>query len=162
MPTAGQPFGTALIGQTEKALNAILDRQLAGTGITEPQWVTLTLTVVGGGAVDRAELIHRVADATRFSRAAVADRIAELTAAGFLRDSDSNSDSNSNSNSNGDSGADRVEVTDEGHARWTRVRTAIGPITQGLWGDLPAEDLAAATRVLRVVLDRAHAVLAAA
>lgn len=152
MPTAGQPFGTALIGQTEKALNAILDRQLAGTGITEPQWVTLTLTVVGGGAVDRAELIHRVADATRFSRAAVADRIAELTAAGFLRDS----------NSDSDSGADRVEVTDEGHARWTRVRTAIGPITQGLWGDLPAEDLAAATRVLRVVLDRAHAVLAAA
>ena len=150
MTTAGQPFGTALIGQTEKALNAILDRQLAGTGITEPQWVTLTLAVVGGGAVDRAELIHRVAGATQFSRAAVADRIAELTAAGFLRNSDS------------DSGADRVDVTDEGHARWTRVRAAIGPITQGLWGDLPAEDLAAATRVLRVVLDRAHAVLAAA
>jgi DNA-binding MarR family transcriptional regulator len=147
MTTAGQPFGTALIGQTEKALNAILDRQLAGTGITEPQWVTLTLTAVGGGAVDRAELIRRVAGATQVSRAAVADRIAELTAAGFLRDSDS--------------GDDRVEVTDEGHARWTRVRTAIGPITQGLWGDLPAEDLAAATRVLRVVLDRAHAVLAA-
>ncbi len=147
MTTADQPFGTALIGQTEKALNAILDRQLAGTGITEPQWVTLTLTVVGGGAVDRAELIRRVAGATQVSRAAVADRIAELTAAGFLRDSDS--------------GDDRVEVTDEGHARWTRVRTAIGPITQGLWGDLPAEDLAAATRVLRVVLDRAHAVLAA-
>ena len=146
MTTADQPFGTALIGQTEKALNAILDRQLAGTGITEPQWVTLTLTVVGGGAIDRAELIRRVAGATQFSRAAVAERIAELTAAGFLRDS----------------AGDRVEVTDEGHARWTRVRTAIGPITQGLWGDLPGEDLAAAARVLRVVLNRANAVLAAA
>lgn len=151
MTTAGQPFGTALIGQTEKALNAILDRQLAGTGITEPQWVTLTLTVVGGGAVDRAELIRRVAGATQFSRAAVAERIAELTAAGFLRDSEGDS-----------GGGDSVEVTDEGRARWTRVRTAIGPITQGLWGDLPADDLAAAARVLRVVLDRAHAVLAAA
>ncbi|GAA0927425.1 MarR family winged helix-turn-helix transcriptional regulator [Virgisporangium aurantiacum] len=152
MTTADQPFGTALIGQTEKALNAILDRQLAGTGITEPQWVTLTLTVVGGGAVDRAELVRRVAGATQFSRASVADRIAELTAAGFLRAGDGD----------GDGGNDRVEVTEEGHARWTRVRTAIGPITQGLWGDLPAEDLAAATRVLRTVLDRAHAVLAAA
>ena len=30
-------FGTQLIGQTEKTLNAILDRQLAGTGVTEPQ-----------------------------------------------------------------------------------------------------------------------------
>jgi hypothetical protein len=146
MTTADQPFGTALIGQTEKALNAILDRQLAGTGITEPQWVTLTLTVVGGGAVDRAELIRRVSGATRFSHASVAERIAELTAAGFLRDGDD----------------DRVHVTDEGHARWTRVRTAIGPITQGLWGDLPAEDLAAAGRVLRIVLDRAHTVLAGA
>jgi hypothetical protein len=136
-------FGSALIGQTEKALNAILDRQLAGTGITEPQWVTLTLAVVGGGVIDRAELIRRVSGATQFSQAAVAERITELTAAGFLRDG----------------GDGRVQVTDEGQARWTQVRIAIGPITQGLWGDLPAEDLAAAGRVLGVVLDRANAVL---
>jgi DNA-binding MarR family transcriptional regulator len=143
-PTA-PAFGTALIGQTEKALNAILDRQLVGTGVTEPQWVTLTLTVVGGGAIDRAELIRRVSGATQFSRASVAERIAELTAAGFLRDDRDG----------------RVQVTDEGRTRWTQVRAAIGPITQGLWGDLPAEDLAAAGRVLSTVLDRANAELAA-
>ncbi|GAB3865566.1 hypothetical protein GCM10027610_115830 [Dactylosporangium cerinum] len=142
--TTTQAFGTALIGQTEKALNAILNRQLAGTGITEPQWVTLTLTVVSGGAIDRAELVRRVSGATQFSPAAVAERITELTAAGFLRDG----------------GDGRVQVTDEGQARWTQVRTAIGPITQGLWGDLPAEDLATAGRVLGIVLDRANAVLA--
>ncbi|TDD42480.1 MarR family transcriptional regulator [Nonomuraea terrae] len=145
MTTAAQTFSTALIGQTEKALNAILERQLAGTGITEPQWVTLTLTVVGGGTIDRAELIHRVSGATQFSQASVAERIAELTAAGFLRDG----------------GDGRVQVTDEGHRRWTQVRAAIGPITQGLWGDLPTEDLAAAGRVLSTVLGRANAVLAA-
>jgi hypothetical protein len=143
MATASPAFGTALIGQTEKALNAILDRQLAGTGITEPQWVTLTLTVVSGGAIDRAELIRRVGGATQASPAAVAERLAELTAAGFLRD--------------GDDGC--VQVTDEGQTRWTQIRTAIGPITQRLWGDLPAEDLAAAGRVLGIVLDRANAVL---
>ncbi|MEW9554964.1 MarR family winged helix-turn-helix transcriptional regulator [Nonomuraea sp. NPDC050783] len=141
---AAQPFGTALIGQTEKALNAILDRQLAGTGITEPQWVTLTLTEVGGGTVDRAELVQRVSRATQFSQASVAERIAELTAAGFLRDG----------------GEGRVQVTDEGHRRWTQVRAAIGPIAQGLWSDLPAEDLATAGRVLNTVLARANAVLA--
>ncbi|MEV4000644.1 hypothetical protein [Actinomadura sp. NPDC049753] len=144
MTTTAPAFGTALIGQTEKALNAILDRQLAGTGITEPQWVTLTMTVVGGGAIDRAELIRRVSGATQFSQASVTERIAELTAAGFLRDG----------------GDGRVQVTDEGQTRWTQVRAAIGPITQGLWGDLPAEDLAVAGRVLGTVLDRAKAVLA--
>jgi hypothetical protein len=45
-------FGTPIIGQTEKALNAILARQLAGTGITEPQWVTL---VIVNGATFTAE-----------------------------------------------------------------------------------------------------------
>ncbi|ABW14325.1 conserved hypothetical protein [Parafrankia sp. EAN1pec] len=146
MATTAQTFGTALVGQTEKALNAILNRQLAGTGITEPQWVTLTLTVVSGGTIDRAELIRRVSGATQFSQASAAERITELTAAGFLRDG----------------GDGRVQVTDEGQARWTEVRTAIGPITQGLWGDLPAEDLATAGRVLGIVLDRANAVLAGA
>ncbi|WP_189045656.1 MarR family winged helix-turn-helix transcriptional regulator [Micromonospora sonchi] len=145
MTTATPAFGAALIGQTEKALNAILDRQLAGTGLTEPQWVTLTLTVVSGENIDRAELIRRVGAATQFSPAAVAERITELTAAGFLRDG----------------GDGRVQVTDEGQERWTHVRTAIRPITQRLWGDLPAEDLATAGRVLGIVLDRANAVLVA-
>ncbi|BCJ38402.1 hypothetical protein Athai_59050 [Actinocatenispora thailandica] len=145
MTTTDRTFGTALIGQTEKALNAILDRQLAGTGITEPQWVTLTLAVVGGGDIDRAELVRRVGGATQYRPAAVAERIAELTAAGFLRDG----------------GDGRIQVTDEGQARWATVRAAIGPITQELWGDLPAGDLTAAARVLGTVLDRAKAVLVA-
>jgi hypothetical protein len=146
MATTAQAFGAALIGQTEKTLNAILDRQLAGTGITEPQWVTLTLTVVGGGTIDRAELIRQVSGAAKFSEASVAERITELTAAGHLRDG----------------GEGRVQVSDAGQAQWTQVRTALGPITQGLWGDLPAEDLAAAGRVLSIALDRANAVLAGA
>lgn len=142
--TAAQPFGTALIGQTEKALNAILERQLTGTGISEPQWVTLTLTVVGGDTIDRTELIHRVSRATQFSRASVAERITELTAAGFLREG----------------GHDRIQVTDEGRSRWKQIRAAIAPITQNLWGDLPPDDLATAGRILSTVLNRANAVLA--
>jgi hypothetical protein len=34
-----RPFGTQITGQTENALYAILDRQLAGTGLTEPERV---------------------------------------------------------------------------------------------------------------------------
>ncbi|MEV0714770.1 hypothetical protein [Asanoa sp. NPDC050611] len=42
------------------------------------------------------------------------------------------------------------------------MRSATGPITEQLWGDLPAADLAAAGRVLTTVLARADAVLAPA
>jgi hypothetical protein len=87
---------------TEKALNAILNRQLAGTGLTEPQWVTLTLTVASGGTLDRDELVARVA--------------------GVLK-----------------------------------VSEAEAQATQRLWGDLPADDLATAGRVLSIVLARANA-----
>jgi len=97
----------------------------------------------GGGTLDRAELIHRVSGATKVSQASAAERITELTAAGFLHER----------------GDGRVQVTDEAQARWAEVRAAIEPINQRLWGDLPAEDLATAGRVLSIVLDRATAVL---
>ncbi len=37
------PFGPQLIGQTEKALNALLQRVLSGRDLSERQWVTLRL-----------------------------------------------------------------------------------------------------------------------
>jgi hypothetical protein len=78
-------FGTQVIGQTEKALGAILDRQLAGTGLTEPQWLTLTLTAVSGGTVDRDQLVGRLAGVLKVSEAAAQARIAELAAAELLQ-----------------------------------------------------------------------------
>jgi hypothetical protein len=41
-----------VIGQAEKTMNAILDRQLTGTDLTEPQWVILTLAVTSGGTTE--------------------------------------------------------------------------------------------------------------
>ncbi|GAA4226732.1 hypothetical protein GCM10022254_12640 [Actinomadura meridiana] len=145
MTTDARPFGTALIGQTEKALNAILDRHLAGTGISEPQWVTLTLAAASGGTNERDDLIRRVIGAARISRESAETRIAELATSGFLRENDG-----------------RVEVTGEGQARWSDVRAALAPITRELWSGLPDGDLATAGRVLGVVLDRANAILSAA
>ena len=40
-----------VIGETEKTLNALLGRLLAGTGVTEPQWVILSVAVASGGSV---------------------------------------------------------------------------------------------------------------
>jgi hypothetical protein len=141
-------FGTQVIGQTEKALNAILDRQLAGTGLTEPQWVTLTLIVVSGGTVDRDQLIGRVAGALKVSDAEAQARITELAAAQLLLAPDGE--------------GSPVKVTAAGQQLHGQIRSAVTQITERLWGDLPAEDLATAGRVLSIVLARANAELVGA
>jgi hypothetical protein len=139
-------FSPQVLGLAEKTLNAILDRQLAGTGLTEPQWVTLTLTAASGGTARRDQLASRVAGALKVSEADARARIAELAAAHLVDVPD------------GD-GA-QVKVTGAGQELYGRIRTAVGQITQRLWGDLPAEDLAVAGRVLSIVTDRANAELA--
>ncbi len=138
-------FDAQLLGQTEKAANAILARLLAGPGLTEPQWVTLTLTINGGGQLDRGGLIERVARALHVSDAEARARVAELAAAEMLHVPESD-------------GAP-VTVTDTGQRVYGAVRAEVGEVTQRLWGDLPAEDLTTAGRVLSTVLTRARAEL---
>ena len=138
-------FSTQLIGQTEKTLNAILGRLLAPTGLTEPQWVTLTVAVMSGGSIERRAFVSRIAAALKIDEAEAQARIAELTAAGLLEVGDA---------------AVTVTVTDAGRELQGRIRSTVVEITQRMWGDLPAEDLEAAGRVLTTVLERANAELA--
>jgi hypothetical protein len=141
-------FSAQLLGQTEKTLNAILDGLLAGTGLDEPQWVTLTIAVTSGGPVDRDPLVSRVAGSLKISEARARARVDELAAAQLL-------------DASGVDGSS-VRVTDVGNQLYGRIRGAVVEITERMWGDLPAEDLAAAGRVLTAVLERANAELARA
>jgi DNA-binding MarR family transcriptional regulator len=136
-------FGTQLIGQTEKTLNAILGRLLADTGLSEPQWVTLTVAVTSGGSVERGAFAGRIAGALKISEADAQARIDELAARQLFEVDDS-----------------AVTVTDAGKQLQARIRGAVGETTDRLWGDLPAEDLAVAARVLSTVFERATAELA--
>jgi DNA-binding MarR family transcriptional regulator len=149
--SATTSFSPQLIGQTEKALNAILARQLSGTGLTEPQWVTLVLAVGAGpgeaAEIDRDRLAAQVIDALKVDDETAQARIDELVAAGLLRVVDGSRPS--------------VAPCGEGRALHGRIRAATGEITQRLWGDLPADDLAAAGRVLATILVRANAQLGA-
>ena len=140
-------FSAQVIGQAEKALNAILDRLLAGTGLTEPQWVTLTLTAASGGTTGRDQLVGRVAGALKVSQEAAQEHITELTAVQLLHDAPAGDGS-------------PVQLTEAGQQLYSQVRTTVTQITQRLWGDLPAEDLATAARVLSTVTARANAELA--
>lgn len=128
-------FTPQVLGQTEKALNAILDRELAGT-ISEPEWVALTLAIASGEAVERSELAQRIGHALKVTDAD--SLIAGLAAVGFVGD------------------GPIVVVTDAGREFFARIRARVAEISEELWGDLPAQDLETAGRVLTTILGRAN------
>jgi hypothetical protein len=144
--SAAPTFTPRLIGETEKTLNAILDRHLAGSGLTEQHWIALTFVVVSGGSVDRSELVSQLVGRAKFSEQDVQDRVSELIASQLLEDSASPA----------------VTVTEAGARVHAQIRTANDQLTARLWGDLPAAELATAARVLGTVLERANTELARA
>src|SRR3954471_11602101 len=84
MPPA-PTFSAQALGQTEKALNAILTRQLDGTDLTEIQWVTLNIVAAAGGELPWEALAARVADGLKVEDAEARARISELAVAGLVR-----------------------------------------------------------------------------
>jgi hypothetical protein len=141
------PISTRVIGQTEKTLNAILDRQLTGTGLTEAGWLILTLAVTGDPAAGRDAFTRQIADNLKISKDSAAELMAGLIAAGHLRADDDGS---------------APTATASAARTHARIRGNVMEITQRLWGDLPAQDLAVAGRVLTIITERANAELAAA
>ena len=63
-------LSTRVIGQAEKTLTAILTRLLAGTGLTEPGWVVLTLAAEAGGTLDRDAFAAEMARTLKIDEAA--------------------------------------------------------------------------------------------
>jgi hypothetical protein len=134
-----------VIGQAEKTMNAILDRLLAGTGLTEPQWVILTLAVTGGGPAERDQFTRTVAGALKISETDARARVGEMAAAQQLQIT-------------GEPPA--VTATGAALELHGRISADTTEITRQLWGDLPAGDLATAGRVLAIITERANAQLA--
>jgi hypothetical protein len=142
--TMATTFTPQILGQTEKALNAILDRHLEGTGVSEPQWVTLTLAVLSGGTVARQELVTRVVDGLKVSDDVARGHVAALQASGLFEPGEGST----------------IKVSETGQQLHARIRAANTELTQRLWGDLPADDLDTTGRVLGTILARANAELA--
>jgi hypothetical protein len=130
------PFGPQLIGETEKSLNALLRTFLEGTGLTEPQWVTLRLADMLDGTVDTAGLVATVGHRAHFTHSA--QLVGELTERGLLHDG---------------------RLTSAGRGLLTAVQGTITTQSAPIWNDLSPDDVAAATRVLNEVISRAHRVL---
>jgi hypothetical protein len=138
-------LSTRLIGETESALGALLAPLLAEAELTFLQWVVLSLAAAGGASspgIRRDQLIDRITKARKVDAADVSAAITELENAAALVIA-----------------GDQVTLTDVGQASYSGVRARVEEITDYVF-DIPAEDLAAAGRVLATIRARANSVLA--
>jgi len=136
------PFGTQLIGQAEKTMNAILDRLLAGR-VSEPEWITLVLIAGSGGSADHGQLTAHVAHALKENQKQAAARVGQLAGRGLVQIEPGPGSG--------------VALPEAGRRLVAGLQQQTAEVTERLWGDLPAADLEVAGRVLRTVLERAEA-----
>jgi DNA-binding MarR family transcriptional regulator len=134
-----------VIGQAERATRAVLDSLLAETDIDFLQWVTLNVLDAAGRSIDEADLVQRVAVGLKIDGSTALGALDDIVSSGFAAR---------------EVGVGRVEFTPAGAALHDRVQTGIGRITERLYRDLPADDLAIAGRVLTLITARANAELA--
>jgi hypothetical protein len=134
-----------VIGQAEAATRAVLDKLLADIGTSFLSWVTLNQLTLAGGRVPHDELVLRVRRGLKVDAAPAMAALGELLAHGHVRHSSA--------------APSEVEVTASGYALYERVQRGIDAVTARLYGDLPAEELATAARVLTILTERANAEL---
>lgn len=132
-----------IIGQAENAHRPILDRILARTGTSRHQWFALTITAANGGAIESDQLTARMTGALKIGEAEVAAAVAELTAARLMEATDGWA----------------LSLTGAGQARYRGIRGSVDEVVGRAYGDIPAEDLATAARVLQLITARLDAEL---
>jgi DNA-binding MarR family transcriptional regulator len=142
-----------IIGRTENAIRAVLDRLLADTATTFHQWVVLQLAAGGAGGAGTGtpagHVVAQLVDGLKVAAAVAEQALVDTEAAG-LTDVERT-----------EAGA-RVTLTPAGRDRYERLAAGIAGITARLYGDLPAADLETTRRVLTIVTERANAELAGA
>jgi hypothetical protein len=132
------------IGAASRATGALFQRLLARIGTEFNGWVMLNVLATNGASLTREDLVNRVAQGLKIDAGEAADSLDKIAHSGLVRDVD---------------GA--VALTNAGTGRYKEISDGAGAIAQRLYGDLPAEDLAAAHRILVEVTERANAELAA-
>ncbi|GIJ76425.1 hypothetical protein SAMN05443287_10259 [Micromonospora phaseoli] len=137
-----------LLGRTHYATRAVLERELTRLGLTFGQSLLLNVLAAADGPLPRVEAARKLTEALKLSAEAAHATLAELVAATLVAPLAED--------------ASQVTVTPAGRQTQRLVAAASGEIGERLWAGLPADDLAAAARVLEVVRRRAEASLASA
>ncbi|PCG85198.1 hypothetical protein CIB93_15385 [Streptomyces sp. WZ.A104] len=135
-----------IIGRAHYATRALLEGLLTTKGTTFHEAVALNAVADRDGEADHAALVERMTGTLKVDAATAGAVLAALTAAGLLRELPGE-------------GA-RLGLTEAGRELQAGIATGTAELAARLYGDLPAEDLAAAARVLNAVTERANEALA--
>jgi hypothetical protein len=140
-----QILSPQIVGQAEKAHNAFLFRALQGTGVDEPQWITLVLAQRSAGSLTHDEAVAAVAGGAFFNTETVEAAVHGLRDAGLL-----------------EFDGETMTITDDGRAFVQRVRSSTAPIVARAYAGVAREDLQTAARVLTAITEHLAAELSAA
>lgn len=140
------PVNGQVIGLAHYASRAALERVLARSGTSFNRSVALRAVSDNGGTVERAWLVGRLTGALKIEESVARATVEEMTADELLAEP----------------AAGQMSLTDAGRELFDSIRTAGNAIAARLYAGIPAEDLAAAGRVLTLVTERADAELAEA
>jgi EmrB/QacA subfamily drug resistance transporter len=127
------------------ATRALVDELLAKTATTFHQWTALDFIGSNGARKARDAIVERLVHRLKIDSEIAGSIIDELVDAGIAAT---------------DGG--EITLTASGEARFKRIHDGSAAIGRRLYGDLPADDLDAAHRVLFHIAERANAELALA
>jgi DNA-binding MarR family transcriptional regulator len=134
-----------VIGQTQHAIQAVLDSVLVETDTSFHQWVLIRQVALSGGSIPRAELVDALTDGLKIETAVAVGVLDDVVGRGLVH-----------------ARGVVVVLTETGHDRYQRIANDGAQITVRLYGDLPPEDLETTRRVLTIIRERANAELARA
>ncbi|MFE7927626.1 MarR family transcriptional regulator [Streptomyces sp. NPDC057456] len=126
------------------AARGVLEHVLARHGLTFQQQVALRAAITADTPQTSDDLVTQVQSSLKADPAHIRATLDELLAKRLLVVNGAH-----------------LHPTDAGRALMAAVGAETAPISTRIWGDIPAEDLAAAGRVLALVAERANAELAA-
>lgn len=145
MTAATPPLNPRVLALAHYAARGLLEKVLAGHGITFQQSVTLRLAAVADGPVERERIAADVVDALKIETTEARSVVDELTAAELLTPD----------------GPSTVRITDAGRKLYDTTTAQTAPISARIYAGIPDEDLTVAGRVLTLITRRANAELAA-
>ncbi len=144
-PDALTVLNPSIIGQAEKAHNAVLDLVLAGTPLDEKRWISLQLTAAADGPVPADELVAQVANKAKFAPADVRAALEGLTRSDLVAGS----------------AADLITVTEIGAGLVAELRAKAAGYIRHAYEQISTEDLIVAARVLTTITATLSADIAA-
>ncbi|MFE3514874.1 MarR family transcriptional regulator [Streptomyces sp. NPDC059166] len=126
------------------AARGVLEHVLAGHGVTFQQQITLRAAATGETPLTEDGLLAQVQGFLKADQAGIRATIDELLQRRLLA-----------------AEGGHLVPSDAGRELLAATGAEVAPLSARIWGGIPAEDLAAAGRVLALVTERAEAELAA-